>query len=83
LTGHTSFRTADNLNGEALTYAEIKDVPSGSPAVMEKVKIDTEIRNLDKLHALQPNQRHTICWQIRALAGDGSPTVMPQVIQDP
>jgi len=50
---------------------------------MEKVKIDTEIRNLDKLHALQPNQRHTICWQIRALAGDGSPTVMPQVIQAP
>jgi len=79
LTGHTSFRTADNLNGEAL----IKDIPSGSPAVMEKVKIDTEIHNLDKLHALQPNQRHTICWQIRAPAGDGSPTVMLQVIQAP
>jgi N12 class adenine-specific DNA methylase len=67
MSGQTSVRTADDLEGGALTYAEIKAIASGNPAVMEKVKIDTEIRKLDQLRAAHLNQQHNIRWQIRNL----------------
>ena len=60
-------RTAEDLEGGALTYAEIKAIASGNPAVMEKVKIDTEIRKLDQLRAVHLNQQHSIRWQLRSL----------------
>ena len=49
MNGDTSVRTAEDVNGGALTYAEIKAIASGNPAVMEKVRVDTEIRKLDSL----------------------------------
>jgi len=67
MSGQTSVRTADDLEGGALTYAEIKAIASGNPAVMEKVKVDTEIRKLDQLRAAHLNQQHNIRWQIRNL----------------
>jgi hypothetical protein len=51
MSGQTSVRTAEDLEGGALTDAEIKAIASGNLAVMEKVKIDTEIRKLDQLRA--------------------------------
>ena len=67
MSGQTSVRTADDLEGGALTYAEIKAIASGNPAVMEKVKVDSEIRKLDQLRAAHLNQQHNIRWQIRNL----------------
>jgi len=67
MSGQTSVRTAEDLEGGALTYAEIKAIASGNPAVMEKVKVDTEIRKLDQLRAAHLNQQHNIRWQIRSL----------------
>jgi hypothetical protein len=67
MSGQTSVRSAEDLEGGALTYAEIKAIASGNPAVMEKVKVDTEIRKLDQLRAAHLNQQHSIRWQIRAL----------------
>ena len=49
MNGETSVRTAEDITGGALTYAEIKAIASGNPAVMEKVKVDTEVRKLDSL----------------------------------
>ena len=73
MTGHTAVRSAEDLEGGALTYAEIKAIASGNPAVMEKVRIDTEIRKLDQLRAAHLNQQHKIRWQLRHLPGR-SPT---------
>jgi hypothetical protein len=70
MSGQTSVRTADDLEGGALTYAEIKAIASGNPAVMEKVKVDTELRKLDQLRAAHLNQQHNIRWKIRNLARD-------------
>jgi hypothetical protein len=65
--GETSVRSAEDLESGALTYAEIKAIASGNPAVMEKVKVDTEIRKLDQLRASHINQQHNIRWQVRSL----------------
>ena len=67
MTGETSVRTAEDLEGGALTYAEIKAIASGHPAVMEKVKVDTEVRKLDQLRAAHLKQQHGIRLQIQAL----------------
>jgi hypothetical protein len=65
--GSVTVRQAEDLEGGALTYAEIKAIASGNPAVMEKVKVDTEIRKLDQLRSSHINQQHNIRWQVRSL----------------
>ena len=65
--GETSVRSAEDLESGALTYAEIKAIASGNPAVIEKIKIDTEIRKLDQLRAVHVNQQRHIRWEIRDL----------------
>jgi len=70
MNGQTSVRSAEDLDGGALTYAEIKAIASGNPAVMEKVKTDTEIRKFDQLRAAHRNQQHSIRLQIRSLPSE-------------
>lgn len=65
--GETSVRSAEDLETGALTYAEIKAIASGNPAVVEKIKIDTEVRKLDQLRAVHSNQQRQIRWAIRDL----------------
>ena len=65
--GETSVRSAEDLENGALTYAEIKAIASGNPAVVEKIKIDTEIRKLDQLRSVHLNQQRRISWEIRDL----------------
>ena len=70
MNGQTSVRSAEDLDGGALTYAEIKAIASGNPAVMEKVKVDTEIRKLDQLRAAHRNQQHSIRLQLHSLPSE-------------
>jgi hypothetical protein len=67
MNGSVTVRQAEDLEGGALTYAEIKAIASGNPAVMEKVRVDTEIRKLDQLRSSHINQQHNIRWQVRNL----------------
>ena len=67
MNGSVTVRQAEDLEGGALTYAEIKAIASGNPAVMEKVKVDTEIRKLDQFRASHINQQHNIRWQVKNL----------------
>ena len=60
MNGSVTVRQAEDLEGGALTYAEIKAIASGNPAVMEKVKVDTEIRKLDQLRSSHINQQYAI-----------------------
>jgi N12 class adenine-specific DNA methylase len=69
MSGETSVRCADDLDTCALTYAEMKAIASGNPAVIEKVKVDTEIRTLDQLRSVHQNQQYRISWQLRELPG--------------
>src|SRR6202041_1267440 len=67
MSGSVTVRQAEDLEGGTLTYAEIKAIASGNPAVMEKVKDDTEIRKLDQLRSSHINQQHHIRWQVKSL----------------
>lgn len=67
--GDVTVREAEDLEGGALSFAEIKAIASGNPAVMEKVRIDTEVRKLDMLRAAHFNQQYEIGRQVRDLPG--------------
>jgi hypothetical protein len=70
MAGQTSVRAAEDLEASTLTYAEIKAIASGNPAVMEKVKVDTEVRKLDQLRSAHINQQHSIRLQLHRLPPD-------------
>ncbi len=67
MSGEVTVREAEDLESGALSFAEIKALASGNPAVMEKVRIDTEVRRLDMLRAAHLNQQHEIRTQLRDL----------------
>jgi len=51
MTGKLAARSADDIEGVVLTYAEVKALASGNPLVMEKFKVDTEVKRLQSLYA--------------------------------
>jgi hypothetical protein len=63
-------RSAEDLEGGAFDLRRDQAIASGNPAVMEKVRIDTEVRKLDQLRAVHLNQQHKIRWQLRHLPRD-------------
>ncbi|MGI8961637.1 MAG: hypothetical protein ACR2IV_18130, partial [Bryobacteraceae bacterium] len=65
--GHVSTRRVEDLENAALTFAEIKAIASGNPLVMEKVRLDTEIRKLDALRATHQNQLYRVGRQMAEL----------------
>jgi N12 class adenine-specific DNA methylase len=67
MSGTVTVREAEDISGGALNYAEIKAIASGNPLVMEKIRIDTEVRKLDVLRAAHRNQQFDIGKQVRAL----------------
>ncbi|QBD75179.1 N-domain protein, SNF2 family [Ktedonosporobacter rubrisoli] len=69
MSGDVTVREAEDLESSALNFAEIKAIASGNPAVMEKVRIDTEVRRLDMLRAAHINQQYEIGQEVRALPG--------------
>src|SRR5437016_1925562 len=60
MSGDITVREAEDLERGALNYAEIKAIASGNPAVLEKVRIDTEVCKLDMLPAAHLNQQYEI-----------------------
>ena len=67
MSGRVTVREAEDLEGGALSYAEIKAIASGNPAVLEKIRIDTEVRRLDTLRAAYLNQHYEIGRVVREL----------------
>jgi N12 class adenine-specific DNA methylase len=65
--GDATVRSAEDVEGGALTYAEVKAIASGNPEVMEKVKVDSEIRKLDTLRSAHARALQGMRRRIAAL----------------
>ena len=61
MTGESDLRRIEDVDGAALTYAEVKAIASGNPMVIEKANIDAEVARLTRLrgqhHQTQSNLR--------------------------
>jgi N12 class adenine-specific DNA methylase len=61
MTGESDLRRIEDIDGTALTYAEVKAIASGNPLVIEKASIDAEVARLSRLQ----NQHHETQYKLR------------------
>ena len=67
MSGDTTLRRLEDIDGAALTYAEVKAIASGNPLVVEKASIDAELMRLTRLRSQHHETQYRIRSQIRHL----------------
>jgi N12 class adenine-specific DNA methylase len=58
MTGRLTIRTAEDIEGAVLTYAEVKALASGNPMVLKKFKLDMEVKRLQTLHSQHRHEKY-------------------------
>jgi N12 class adenine-specific DNA methylase len=70
MTGETELRRIEDVDGAALTYAEVKAIASGNPMVIEKASIDAEVARLSRLRTQHLETLFRLRTQVRHLHAD-------------
>jgi predicted nucleic acid-binding protein len=60
MTGESDLRRIEDVDGTALTYAEVKAIASGNPMVIEKARIDAEIALVSSI----PSPEFQLCLSV-------------------
>jgi len=68
MSGDTSLRRLEDVDGAALTYAEVKAIASGNPLVIEKANVDAELARLTRLRTQHRETGYRIRNQVRHLS---------------
>jgi N12 class adenine-specific DNA methylase len=67
MTGESDLRRIEDIDGTALTYAEVKAIASGNPLVIEKARIDAEVARLSRLHCEHQETQFRLRSRVRHL----------------
>ena len=67
MTGENNLRRIEDVDGAALTYAEVKAIASGNPMVIEKAGIDAEVARLTRLRSQHVQTQYHLRHQFRYL----------------
>ncbi|MCI0535538.1 MAG: N-6 DNA methylase [Verrucomicrobiales bacterium] len=70
MTGQSDLRRIEDVDGAALTYAEVKAIASGNPMVIEKASIDAEVARLTRLQSQHRETQYKLRIRIRHLTED-------------
>jgi N12 class adenine-specific DNA methylase len=70
MTGESGLRRIEDIDGAALTYAEVKAIASGNPMVIEKASIDAEVARFTRLQSQHRETQFRMQSQIRHLTDD-------------
>jgi hypothetical protein len=70
MTGESDLRRIEDIDGAALTYAEVKAIASGNPLVIEKARIDAEVARLGRLHTEHQETKFTLRSRVRHLTDE-------------
>jgi TolA-binding protein len=70
MTGQSDLRRIEDVDGTALTYAEVKAIASGNPLVVEKAGIDAEVSRLTCLQTQHHETQYKLRQRIRHLSDD-------------
>ena len=68
--GESDLRRIEDVDGAALTYAEVKAIASGNPIVIEKATVDAEVARLSRLRNQHAQTQLRMRTQIRHLTGE-------------
>jgi hypothetical protein len=67
ITGNNASRRAEDVGGEALSYAEVKAIASGNPAVLTLAEADAELHRLGVLKRNHADEQFLARRQVRQL----------------
>ena len=67
MTGDLSVRRAEDIGGQELSYAEVKAIASGNPAVLTLAEADAELKRLTVLKKHQADEQYTARKSVREL----------------
>jgi septal ring factor EnvC (AmiA/AmiB activator) len=70
MTGESDLRRIEDVDGTALTYAEVKAIASGNPLVIEKSRIDAEVARLSRLHCEHQETGYKLRNRVRHLTDE-------------
>jgi hypothetical protein len=70
MTGESDLRRIEDIDGAALTYAEVKAIASGNPMVIEKAQIDAEVARLSRLRSVHSETQFRLRSRIRHLTDE-------------
>lgn len=65
MTGENDLRRIEDVDGAALTYAEVKAIASGNPLVIEKATIDAEVARLTRLRGQHEKAQYDLGLRLR------------------
>ena len=60
MTSKSPVRSAEDVDEQALSYAEIKALATGNPRIKEKMQLDTDVAKLKMLKASHLSQRYAL-----------------------
>src|SRR5438128_1788918 len=69
ITGDNSARRADDIGGQELSYAEVKAIASGNPAVLTLAEADAELQRLTLLKKNHLDEQYVARRSVRDLPG--------------
>jgi hypothetical protein len=69
ITGDNALRRADDIGGQELSYAEVKAIASGNPAVLTLAEADAELQRLNLLKKNHLDEQYVARRSVRDLPG--------------
>src|SRR5881397_3918073 len=70
ITGDNAARRAENIGGQELSYAEVKAIASGNPAVLTLAEADAELQRLHILQKHHADEQFLARRKLKELPGD-------------
>jgi len=70
MNGDSDLRRIEDIDGAALTYAEVKAIASGNPLVIEKAGVDAEVARLSRLRTQHRDTQYRLRSEIRHYADE-------------
>lgn len=67
MNGECDLRRIEDVDGAALTYAEVKAIASGNPMVIEKASVDAEVARLSRLRSQHGESEFRLRSRVRRL----------------
>ena len=77
--GDMSIRRIEDMDEQALSYAEVKAIASGNPAVLTLAKMDMESQRLTQLARAHENEQYSIRQRIRTLEDSDLPQLTRRI----
>lgn len=65
--GDPNIRTIQDVDSNVLSYAEMKAIASGNPMILERVKVDTDLKKLTMLRAQAQDAKLHMRFELKAI----------------